>query len=181
MCPPDFYGIEYEINPWMKRERNADASLAATQWIGLRDRLQALGCEVKLLAAQPKLPDLGGPSLDVFVIDTTPIAAADTKPGQDRRQYENIQAQDIAAQRDVVRLTDDDAVAKSRVALADTAFKAAEKNFQEREKQTKEAREAKDKREGSCITPVTRDQSRARASARPASAMAATATDIWIS
>jgi len=52
---------------------------------------------------------------------------------------------DIAAQRQAVQLTDDDAVAKSRVALADASFKAAEKNFQEREKQTKDAREAKDK------------------------------------
>ena len=24
MCPPDFYGIEYEINPWMNTERQAD-------------------------------------------------------------------------------------------------------------------------------------------------------------
>ena len=23
MCPPDFYGIEYEINPWMNRSRTA--------------------------------------------------------------------------------------------------------------------------------------------------------------
>ncbi|HUQ72734.1 MAG TPA: c-type cytochrome domain-containing protein, partial [Planctomycetaceae bacterium] len=52
---------------------------------------------------------------------------------------------DIATQRNVIQLTDDDAVAKSRVALADASFKAAEKNFQEREKQTKDAREAKDK------------------------------------
>ena len=24
MCPPDYYGIEYEINPWMSRSRQAD-------------------------------------------------------------------------------------------------------------------------------------------------------------
>ena len=24
MCPPDFYGIEYEINPWMSRQKQAD-------------------------------------------------------------------------------------------------------------------------------------------------------------
>jgi WD40 repeat protein len=52
---------------------------------------------------------------------------------------------DIAAQREVLKLTDDDVVAKSRVALAEASFKAAEKNFQEREKQTKDAREAKEK------------------------------------
>ena len=49
----------------------------------------------------------------------------------------------IAAQRRVLVLTDDDAVAKSRVALADASFKAAEKNFKEREESTKKAVEQK--------------------------------------
>lgn len=49
----------------------------------------------------------------------------------------------IAAQRRVLVLTDDDAVAKSRVALADAGFKAAEKNFKEREESTKKAMEQK--------------------------------------
>ena len=35
MCPPDFYGIEYEINPWMSRQRQADQMLAIEQWEGL--------------------------------------------------------------------------------------------------------------------------------------------------
>ncbi len=52
---------------------------------------------------------------------------------------------DVAAQREVVQLTDDDTVAKSRVALADASFKAAEKNFTERVEQTKKAMEAKTK------------------------------------
>jgi hypothetical protein len=43
----------------------------------------------------------------------------------------------------VLLLTDDDAVAKARVALADASFKAAEKNFKEREEQTKKAVESK--------------------------------------
>lgn len=48
---------------------------------------------------------------------------------------------DLKAQRNVLTLTDDDAVMKSRVALADAGFKAAEKNFKEREEQTKKAKE----------------------------------------
>ncbi len=54
---------------------------------------------------------------------------------------------DLAKQRQVIGLTDDDAVGKSRVALADASFKAAEKNFQERVEQTKKATEAKTKAE----------------------------------
>jgi WD40 repeat protein len=49
----------------------------------------------------------------------------------------------VAAQRNVLKITDDDAVAKSRVQLADAGFKAAEKNFKEREEATKKAIEAK--------------------------------------
>ena len=28
MCPPDHYGIEYEINPWMSRQKQADHARA---------------------------------------------------------------------------------------------------------------------------------------------------------
>jgi len=58
LCPPDHYGIEYEINPWMNRQQNADPERAAVQWRGLRQKLEALGCRVELLAPRPKLPDM---------------------------------------------------------------------------------------------------------------------------
>jgi len=32
MCPPDHFGIEYEINPWMDRKRGADRERAIAQW-----------------------------------------------------------------------------------------------------------------------------------------------------
>ena len=35
MCPPDHYGIEYEINPWMSRARGSDPALARRQQPGL--------------------------------------------------------------------------------------------------------------------------------------------------
>ena len=49
----------------------------------------------------------------------------------------------IAAQRNIFKLTDDDLVAKSRVQIADASFKAAEKNFKERDEATKKAIEQK--------------------------------------
>lgn len=58
MCPPDYYGIEYEINPWMSRSRQADRELAAKQWRGLYDALLGLGAEVSLLTPVAGLPDL---------------------------------------------------------------------------------------------------------------------------
>jgi N-dimethylarginine dimethylaminohydrolase len=58
LCPPDFYGVEYEINPWMRRDRKPDQALAAAQWRGLRDTLQRLGAEIDLIEPQPALPDM---------------------------------------------------------------------------------------------------------------------------
>ena len=58
MCPPDFYGIEYEINPWMSRAQGADNARARTQWGELYAALVGLGVAVELLSPQPGLPDL---------------------------------------------------------------------------------------------------------------------------
>src|SRR4051812_20071946 len=58
LCPPDHFGIEYEINPWMNRAQNALPELARAQWQGLHDKLQSLGCQIELIAPQQKLPDM---------------------------------------------------------------------------------------------------------------------------
>jgi len=58
LCPPDYYGIEYEINPWMSRGRGADREQALAQWQQLRKTLETLGGEVELVAPQPQLPDM---------------------------------------------------------------------------------------------------------------------------
>src|SRR5688572_14334482 len=58
MCPPDHYGIEYEINPWMSRSRGADTSSAHRQWRQLHDILVGLGVQTELMTPRPGLPDL---------------------------------------------------------------------------------------------------------------------------
>jgi N-dimethylarginine dimethylaminohydrolase len=58
LCPPDHYGIEYEINPWMSRARGAEAAVAQQQWKGLHDTLAKLDCKIYLVQPQPKLPDM---------------------------------------------------------------------------------------------------------------------------
>ncbi len=58
MCPPDYYGIEYEINPWMSRARAADRERAQRQWRELYETLLRLGVQVELLEPRPGLPDL---------------------------------------------------------------------------------------------------------------------------
>ncbi len=58
MCPPDHFGIEYEINPWMKVERGSESVRAKAQWKNLYETLRRIGADVELMVPQPGLPDL---------------------------------------------------------------------------------------------------------------------------
>jgi N-dimethylarginine dimethylaminohydrolase len=58
MCPPDFYGIYYEINPWMNKARQADHAIAVDEWSGLYNAIQEAGAQVSLLGPVEGLPDL---------------------------------------------------------------------------------------------------------------------------
>ena len=51
LCPPDYYGIEYEINPWMSVARGADTPIAQEQWKQLYATLSKLNCKVHLIRA----------------------------------------------------------------------------------------------------------------------------------
>jgi N-dimethylarginine dimethylaminohydrolase len=57
MCPPDYYGIEYEINPWMNTERQADHGRAVEQWNGLRGKLEHAGARIAVVPPVAGLPD----------------------------------------------------------------------------------------------------------------------------
>jgi N-dimethylarginine dimethylaminohydrolase len=58
MCPPDYYGIEYEINPWMRREIPSDRQLAFQQWTSLKEILAGLHVDIRLMDPVEGLPDL---------------------------------------------------------------------------------------------------------------------------
>jgi N-dimethylarginine dimethylaminohydrolase len=58
MCRPSFYGIEYQINPWMDVRNAADRALALAQWQNLVDRLREHGADVQMVKPQPGLPDM---------------------------------------------------------------------------------------------------------------------------
>jgi N-dimethylarginine dimethylaminohydrolase len=59
MCPPDYYGIEYEINPWMDIRRQADLNQAKRQWQDLYDLLKDhLGARIELIKPVKGLPDM---------------------------------------------------------------------------------------------------------------------------
>ncbi len=58
MCPADYFGIEYEINPWMNMQQGTSPQLALRQWQRLYQTLCDLGAAIDLLEPIPGLPDL---------------------------------------------------------------------------------------------------------------------------
>jgi len=58
MCPPEHFGVLYEINPWMHHEVAVDPDEAHRQWDGLVAALRQAGAEVEALPAHPEVPDL---------------------------------------------------------------------------------------------------------------------------
>ncbi len=59
ICSPDYYGIEYEINPWMRVSNAADPQKARDQWVQLiRVLEEEVGAKLERLTPVPGLPDL---------------------------------------------------------------------------------------------------------------------------
>lgn len=59
MCPPDYYGIKYEINPWMNVKIQSNHEIATKQWNNLHKILKEdLGADVKLIQPKEDVPDM---------------------------------------------------------------------------------------------------------------------------
>jgi N-dimethylarginine dimethylaminohydrolase len=58
MCPPAYFGVLYEINPWMHREVRVDVDRARAQWDALVRTLEQAGADVEVLEPADGLPDL---------------------------------------------------------------------------------------------------------------------------
>jgi N-dimethylarginine dimethylaminohydrolase len=58
MCPPDFFTVSYEINPWMHLEEAPDPERAHGQFDALVSAIRRAGGEVDLLDPVEGLPDL---------------------------------------------------------------------------------------------------------------------------
>lgn len=71
MCKPDFFRVDYAINPWMKIGE-VDLSLAREQWEKLVNTYRSLGVEVTIIDQDKLYPDM------VFVADQG-ILAPDNK------------------------------------------------------------------------------------------------------
>lgn len=58
MCPPDYFTVDYVINPWMAgHESSLDIELAKKEWQTLRDTIEEYA-DIAEIEPQPGLPDL---------------------------------------------------------------------------------------------------------------------------
>src|SRR3989344_5835574 len=59
MCPPKYFDIEYEINPWMHQDDQPAEDTAASQWQKLyKIYTEQLGWHVELIEPIKGLPDM---------------------------------------------------------------------------------------------------------------------------
>ena len=58
MCPPDYFSVDYVINPWMAGQAGQpNKKLAHQQWEHLRDEI-AKSANITIIEPQPDLPDM---------------------------------------------------------------------------------------------------------------------------
>jgi N-dimethylarginine dimethylaminohydrolase len=58
MTSPEFFAVEYAINPWMDPAASVDRRAAALQWESLHQTYRSLGHTVDLVRPEPGLPDM---------------------------------------------------------------------------------------------------------------------------
>lgn len=58
LCPPNYFDVKYEINPWMNRDRVPLSAVAAEQWRVLHHTILRLGGYVEYVEPTQEQPDL---------------------------------------------------------------------------------------------------------------------------
>jgi N-dimethylarginine dimethylaminohydrolase len=86
MTPPQFFAVDYAINPWMDTANPVDAAVAVSQWQHLQDVYLQLGHSVELVAPIPGLPDMVYAANGGLIIDGTALVARFKYP---QRQQES--------------------------------------------------------------------------------------------
>jgi N-dimethylarginine dimethylaminohydrolase len=86
MTPPQFFAVEYAINPWMDTTNPVDTAAALSQWQRLQDVYLQLGHSVDLVVPVPGLPDMVYAANGGLIIDGTALVARFKYP---QRQQES--------------------------------------------------------------------------------------------
>ena len=102
MCPPDFFTVAYEINPFMHTEVRVDIDSARGQWEHLKRTLEECGAEVEVQAPQPGLPDMVFTANAGLVVDGRAVPARFLHP--ERRGEEPFDRDELATRFEIREL-----------------------------------------------------------------------------
>ena len=58
MCPPKYFEINYEINPWMHIDDQPSKKKAEEEWENLKKIYESLGVDVEVIESQEGCPDM---------------------------------------------------------------------------------------------------------------------------
>jgi len=87
MASPQFFAVDYAINPWMDIDNPVDTAVAVAQWEHLRDTYLRLGHVIDLVAPVPGLPDMVYAANGGLILNGTAVVARFKYP---QRQQESI-------------------------------------------------------------------------------------------
>jgi len=75
LCPPDYYQIEYAINPWMDLNNRVQPERAMAQWQTLYDTYCRLGVHVEIIPPEPGRSEMTFPGDSIFLFGKTAISS----------------------------------------------------------------------------------------------------------
>jgi N-dimethylarginine dimethylaminohydrolase len=75
MTSPQFFAVDYAINPWMDTDNPVDTAVAVAQWEHLRDTYLRLGHVIDLVAPVPGLPDMVYAANGGLILNGTAVVA----------------------------------------------------------------------------------------------------------
>jgi N-dimethylarginine dimethylaminohydrolase len=87
MTSPQFFAVDYAINPWMDTDTPVDTTVAVAQWEHLRDTYRRLGHVVDFVAPVPGLPDMVYAANGGLILNGAAVVARFKYP---QRQQESI-------------------------------------------------------------------------------------------
>ncbi len=76
MCPPEYFTVQYAINPWMNLDDPVDLTVARRQWEQLRQAYTGLGHTVRIIDPVACLPDMVFAANGATVIDGKVLGAS---------------------------------------------------------------------------------------------------------
>ena len=87
MCPPEYFAVQYEINPWMNTRRAVITALARAQWLSLHRTLsEEIGVTVELVQPMEGLPDFVFTANAGFTWGNTFVASSFRHPERSREE-----------------------------------------------------------------------------------------------